>query len=89
MGPRTPQLGALGRAIEAFRKKSGHSQEELGARLNLAATHISRLERGLRSPTYDTLIRIAAALETSVGALTTLADQLYDQLPANQKRTSR
>jgi transcriptional regulator with XRE-family HTH domain len=85
MGPRSPRLGALGLAVEQVRKEAGLSQEDLGARCDLHGTHVSGLERGVRNPTYETLLRLASALDTSVGELTTRADRLYD----NSLRRSR
>lgn len=85
LGPRTPRLGALGAAIEQIRKQADLSQEALGVLCQLRATHISTMERGMRNPTYATLVRLAAALNTTVGGLTALADDLYDQLPAAKK----
>ena len=41
------------------------SQEELGFRSGLHRTFISLLERGARTPTLDTLFRLAAALDVS------------------------
>jgi len=84
-GPRTARLGALGRAIESFRKKAEISQGDLGAACGLHATHISGLERGVRNATYESLVRLATGLGTTVGELTALADELYDQLPAGEK----
>jgi len=45
----------------------------------LHGTHVSGLERGVRNPTYETLLRLAEALGTTVGGLTSKADELYDQ----------
>jgi transcriptional regulator with XRE-family HTH domain len=85
LGPRTPRLGALGLAIEHLRKAAGLSQEGLSARSGIHSTHISGLERGARNPTYETLQQVADGLETTVGELTTAADELYDQLPRTRK----
>jgi transcriptional regulator with XRE-family HTH domain len=82
--PRTPQLAALGQAIERSRKKAELSQEGLCARTGLYPTHVSGLERGLRNPTYQTLLQIAAGLDTTVGKLTALADKIYEQRPRSQ-----
>lgn len=77
--------GGAGAAIEQMRKQASLSQEDLGALCQLRATHISSMERGGRNLTYATLVRLAAALGTTVGELTALADELYDQLPAAKK----
>jgi len=84
LGPRTPRLGALGAAVEAFRKEADLSQEDLGAMCDLHGTHISGLERGVRNPTYETLVRIAEALEISVGDLASKADRIHQSKNRNQ-----
>jgi transcriptional regulator with XRE-family HTH domain len=83
--PRTPELGALGAAVQQARKRAGLSLDDLAERCNMYGTHISALERGVRNSTYDSLRKIAAALGTSVGELTTLADELYGGLPAESQ----
>lgn len=74
--PRSPEHAALGAAIEQLRKQAGLSQEALSDAAGLHVTHIGGLERGVRNPSYLTLLRLAKALGTTVGALTTLADEL-------------
>jgi len=51
------------------------SQEELARAAETDMTQIGGVERGVRNPSYSTLLRIAKALDSSVGAITTLADQ--------------
>jgi len=74
--PRSLELEALGEAAESFRLKLGLTQYEVGKRMKSDATQAGGIERGLRNPSYKTLGRLAAALETTVGELTTLADEI-------------
>lgn len=53
----------IGEVIRAFRKRKGLSQEVLSGLAGLDRTHYSKIERGLRSPTIDTLFKIAQALD--------------------------
>ena len=53
----------VGALLRELRRKKGMSQELLSGLAGLDRTHYSKIERGLRSPTVDTLFRIAAALE--------------------------
>jgi transcriptional regulator with XRE-family HTH domain len=53
----------LGRNLRAHRERVGLSQEELGDRCELDRTEISLLERGLRYPRLDTLVKLSRALE--------------------------
>ena len=50
--------------MRALREKLGMSQEEVAERAGVDRTYISILERGLKSPTLDTMERICAALGT-------------------------
>lgn len=53
----------IGCVIRNFRKSKGMSQEVLSGLAGLDRTHYSKIERGLRSPTVDTLFKIALALD--------------------------
>ncbi|MBQ2895175.1 MAG: helix-turn-helix transcriptional regulator [Oscillospiraceae bacterium] len=53
----------VGRLIREYRLRKGMSQEVLSGLAGLDRTHYSKIERGLRSPTIDTLFRIARALD--------------------------
>jgi transcriptional regulator with XRE-family HTH domain len=55
---------AIGNVLRAKREKLAVSQEELAERAGVDRTYISILERGLKSPTVETLERICAALGT-------------------------
>jgi transcriptional regulator with XRE-family HTH domain len=49
-------------AIE-LRRRAGHSQLDAGLRAGLHRTEISLLERGLRMPRLDTILRIGGGIE--------------------------
>lgn len=53
----------IGTVIQRLRKEKGMSQEVLSGLAGLDRTHYSKIERGLRSPTIDTLFKIAQALD--------------------------
>lgn len=53
----------LGKIIRDHRVQKRMSQELLSGLAGLDRTHYSKIERGLRSPTIDTLFRIAKALD--------------------------
>jgi transcriptional regulator with XRE-family HTH domain len=74
--PRSPTLAALGEAMRLTREKRGMSQQELAEAVGTHHKQVGGIERGLRNPTYETLMRIASSLESSVGEITTLADDL-------------
>ena len=54
---------SVGKILQSYRKSKGMSQELLSGLAGLDRTHYSKLERGLRSPTIDTLFKIAKALD--------------------------
>jgi len=56
----------LGKEIRTRRKKAKFSQETLAERANLSTVFISRVERGKESPTVDSLLKIARALNVRV-----------------------
>ncbi len=57
------------RNLRAARERAGISQERLSYDASLHRTEISLLERAEREPRLSTIIRLAAALETSPAAL--------------------
>lgn len=63
------------------RKRAGLSQDEVGIRASLHRTEVSQLERGLRVPRIDTLVKLAAAIDVP-------ADELLDGIvwtPGNSR----
>ncbi len=56
------QLQGLGRRIRALRERRGLTQEDFAARCGISVSFASLLERGERSPSYETLVQVAAAL---------------------------
>jgi transcriptional regulator with XRE-family HTH domain len=77
--PRSPEHAALGEALRTLRSESGLSQEQLAEGAGTDLTQVGGIERGVRNPSYTTLLRLAEALDTTVGKLTTLADKLRAQ----------
>jgi transcriptional regulator with XRE-family HTH domain len=56
----------LGEVVRATRKEAGFSQEKLAERADLSTVFISRIERGVESPSVDNLLKIAKALGVRV-----------------------
>jgi transcriptional regulator with XRE-family HTH domain len=63
------QLLSLGRRIRSFRERKGLTQEEFASRCGISVSFASLLERGERSPSYETMVDIAAALEVTMSEL--------------------
>ena len=62
-------LQLLGTTIRALRKHRGLTQRALAARVGLASTYVSAIERGRRNVTIWTLLHIASALQVSLSTL--------------------
>lgn len=56
----------LGEAVRAKRKEAGISQEKLAEKADLSTVFISRIERGIESPSVDNVLKIARALGVKV-----------------------
>lgn len=56
----------LGDTVRTFRGKAELSQESLAEKAGLSTVFISRIERGVESPSMDSLVKIAKALKVRV-----------------------
>lgn len=86
-------LQGLARRIRALRERRGLTQEDFAARCGISVSFASLLERGERSPSYETLLQIAAALGLPPSELFRLeedddtgADRLVHFIRARQLR---
>jgi transcriptional regulator with XRE-family HTH domain len=78
--PRTAKLWALGRAVKRMRTERGLTQEALGERMERRDHQAPALiERGQRNPTYESLQRLAAALEVRLSEIVALADEILEE----------
>lgn len=59
----------VGTRIRQMRRMSGFTQEQLAERSDRSVDAISALERGLAFPSFETLERLAAALDAPLGDL--------------------
>lgn len=62
-------LTLLGNRIRVAREKKGITQEELADRINISPSHISVIERGVKTARIDTVVRIANELDVSADYL--------------------
>lgn len=67
-------LQGLARRIRALRERRGMTQEDLAARCGISVSFASLLERGERSPSYETLLQVASALQLPLWELLRLED---------------
>jgi transcriptional regulator with XRE-family HTH domain len=59
----------VGRAVKQKRDAAGFSLRELAARSGISSSMISDIERGTKSPTVTTVVRLAQALGVSAAVL--------------------
>jgi transcriptional regulator with XRE-family HTH domain len=59
----------VGQRVRQLRTASGFTQAQLAERAGMATQAVSRIERGERSPTLETVDRLAAALGVRLGVL--------------------
>lgn len=64
----------VGKKIQAYREAAGLSQEQLAEKTDLSAIFMSAIERGARSPSLETFIKLCNVLGASADVL--LADVL-------------
>jgi transcriptional regulator with XRE-family HTH domain len=62
MPPKDQTLIPLGRAVRELRSERKLTQEELAHRISLTVGQLSKIERGLVSPRWATVTRIAEGL---------------------------
>jgi len=61
--------GHFGDNLKRVRERSGLSQDEVAVRASVHRTEISQIERGLRIPRVDTLVKLSGSLEVDPGEL--------------------
>ena len=59
----------FGQRVRVLRKQADLSQEELAARAGISVDFLGLIERGINAPSFETLEKLAEALEVPVGEL--------------------
>ena len=89
---------AIGNRIKAAREARGLTQEALAGIVDLSTTHMSVIERGIKSPRLETFVALANALDVSADDLlidvvnkSTISvagelDQIISKLPRDRKQ---
>lgn len=67
---------AFGAAIRSTRLRLGITQETLAEQSQLDRTYLSGVERGLRNPTFVSIVRIASALDVRPSELFLEAERI-------------
>jgi DNA-binding phage protein len=79
--PRTRERDALSRAIRVLRAEHGVSQEDVERDGGLGANAIGRMERGVSSPSFDTLVGVATGLGVPLSVLIEAYEQQLARAP--------
>ena len=78
MPKRDKPRAALGQAIRGLRLERNLTQEALAQEAGLTVGHLSKIERGVSNPTWETVAGIARALGISMVELAKAAQKLED-----------
>ncbi len=68
-GGKAPSEALFGQEVARLRKRLGISQEELAFRAEVHRTYISQIERGLKSPTLNVILKLSRAMKASASEL--------------------
>ena len=68
----------LGNRIRTIRTTLGISQEELAIKSGISAAHLGQIERAEKSPTVETLDKVANALDVSIYDLFLFDEKIED-----------
>ncbi|MEK6804647.1 MAG: helix-turn-helix transcriptional regulator [Nitrospirota bacterium] len=68
-GSKTSPEALFGKEVVRLRKRLGVSQEELAFRAEVHRTYISQIERGLKSPTLNMILKLSRGLKASASRL--------------------
>jgi transcriptional regulator with XRE-family HTH domain len=69
----------LGRRIRALRNAKKWTQEKLGGESGISYKFIGEIERGLQNPSFETLVKIAAALRVALPELFRFEQETLDK----------
>ena len=64
----------FGKRLKELREAAGLSQYELAKRSEVSGASLSRIERGDRDPSWETVLKLARALNVTVAEFDTGAD---------------
>lgn len=82
MSPRSEAHAELGRRISDARLRLDVTQQEAAGVAGINAANFAKIERGLGNPSFETLVRIATALDVDPGLL--IAGIHADELPSGK-----
>jgi transcriptional regulator with XRE-family HTH domain len=76
MDPRSPYHAVFGQATKALRKEAKLTQAQVAERMEVPATFVSDIERGVRNISLSTQLSLADALGVKLAAIVNRADRI-------------
>lgn len=77
----TPDVAALGRAIQAIRAERHISQVQLAQTTGFRQSWVSSVEHGRRNPSWANVVRLSEGLSVRVSTLVKRAEALSGEHP--------
>lgn len=76
---------SLGQVLRQSRLKKGYSQQALAEKAGIGTVYLGEIERGLKTPSLNSFIKIIEALEISAdyvlrGRLSSGKEYIYDEI---------
>lgn len=82
----TPDFVGIGRRLRMLRKEAGLTLRDLGRQASCSVSLLSKFENDHASPSIRTLHKIAAALNSNIGALFDMSPSLDTQIARKGER---
>lgn len=74
---RVPVEKVFGQVLKELRARTGKTQETVALDAGLDRTYISLLERALRQPTLETVLRLAPALSVQASEIVAMVESRF------------
>ena len=79
--PRRASAVLFGAELKAHRDASGFSQAALAEESGLSTDFVSKMERGLRQPALETMLRLGEVLGVSAASMMAAVEQVWEREP--------
>jgi transcriptional regulator with XRE-family HTH domain len=75
MPPRSKAHIAFGEAVRGLRREKDLTQQEVSERMGVPATYLSDIERGIRNPSWSTILALAEAMRVKPSEIAARAEK--------------
>jgi transcriptional regulator with XRE-family HTH domain len=73
--PRSKNHAAFGEAVKSLRKEKGLTQQQVSEAMDAPATYLSDIERGIRNPSWSTILALAEAMKVKPSEIAARAEK--------------